>query len=500
MRLFNNVIRFTEKLRHAVHIRKGQPRACCIMCSEQPENLLRHAVTKLVQRAASREAEANFGRDKLNRACTLKDGVWYSTTRLDKEGMPEIRDMDTEVFFDGQSIKKVLPVVLVESPIFAALLQHVHEVVTAHAGVEATLRRIRESFAPVGGRNVRAAITALRKRCAKCRRNLKILVDKELADFPLCRTAVAPPFYYMMMDIAMAFKAKPYKDARRTMPAHALVMVCLLSSATDIMVIDGLSTQAVVLALQRHAARYGMPAEIYVDPGTQLHKLNDAFFDLRDVNHHVFQDQRFKVTTSAPKAHQAQGRVERRIRTIRDMLQRLFDTTDLCDTLLGWETVFAGIASQVDDVPIARGSASAPSDLGWEIITPNRLKLGRNNFRSLEGQVKLDFCPQSQLERNRDIMRQWHQIFMERVQLLVPAPSKVEGRDVEVGDVVLFVFSDGGSKRDNVWKLGKVVEVVSGTTIKIQYSLAGIAPKTMIRSIRSVVIVLTAEEISTGSE
>jgi hypothetical protein len=36
--------------------------------------------------------------------------------------------------------------------------------------------------------------------------------------------------------------------------------------------------------------------------------------------------------------------------------------------MIGWETLFARIASQIDDLPIARGSASAATDLGWEII------------------------------------------------------------------------------------------------------------------------------------
>ncbi len=93
------------------------------------------------------------------------------------------------------------------------------------------------------------------------------------------------------------------------------------------------------------------------------------------------------MTVASPKAHHEQGQVERRVRVLRDMLHRLSDTDDTCQTLLEWETVFARIASQVDDVPIARGSANAATDLGWEIITPNRLKLGRNAHRNLEGPV-----------------------------------------------------------------------------------------------------------------
>ena len=389
---------------------------------------------------------------------------------------------------------------MIESPLFKALLKYVHDLEMSHPGVEPTLKRIRETFAPMGGQNARAAIAAYRKKCTKCRRNVKLMVEKELADFPAFRSSVAPPFYFVMMDIAMAFKAKPFKDARKTLTAHALVLVCLVTSATNILVLDGLSTQAVTQALERHAARYGMPGAVYVDPGTQLVKLKDASFDLRDVHHRMFQRMRFDVFTAAPKAHQSQGRVERRIRIIRDMLQRLFDTTEHCNTILGWETIFARIASQIDDVPIARGSSTAPTDLGWEIITPNRLKLGRNNFRSLEGEIRVEYCPQSQLERNRDIMKEWHTIFIDRVHLLVPTLPKKDARRTEVGDIVLFVFSEGNSKRSSVWKLGRVEEIVSETTVSISYSHGGAAPRSLIRSIRSTVLILEAEEIAKCQE
>jgi hypothetical protein len=497
-RVVKLVIQFSETLRHRIHQKAKQNRDECCMCTIVPDARLKAKAQDLVERAASREAELNIGRPKLSKDYTLRGETWYSHTRLQKEGLPEVKDIDASVFFDEISIRSVLPILMIESPLFKSLLKYTHDKEMAHPGVEPTLKRIRESFAPMGGQNVRAAISAYRKGCTKCRRNVKQMVEKELADFPVFRSSVAPPFYFVMADIAMAFKARPCKDSRKTITAHALVLVCLVTSSTSILMLDGLSTQAVVQALERHAARYGMPAVVYVDPGTQLVKLKDASFDLHDVQLQVSHNTKFDIFTSAPKAHQSQGRVERRIRTVRDMLQRLFDTTDHCNTLLGWETLFARIASQIDDVPIARGTTTAPTDLGWDIITPNRLKLGRNNFRQLEGEVILDSCPQSQLERNRNIMKEWYNIFIDRVHLLVPAPEKVKGRRTLIDDIVLFVFSGEGTRGKSVWKLGRVVEIKSDTTVLIQYSLGGSTQKTILRSIRTTVLILGADEIAAG--
>ena len=54
-------------------------------------------------------------------------------------------------------------------------------------------------------------------------------------------------------------------------------------------------------------------------------------------------------------------------------------------TALQWETLFSKVVNTLFNLPIAKGNATATGNLGLEIITANRIKLGRNNFRSLEG-------------------------------------------------------------------------------------------------------------------
>jgi len=77
------------------------------------------------------------------------------------------------------------------------------------------------------------------------------------------------------------------------------------------------------------------------------------------------------------------------------------------------------------------------------------------------------------LERNRSIAKEWYTIFIDRVHLLVPSPEKLKGRKTMVDDIVLFVFSGEGTKGGSIWKLGRVVEIKSDTTVLIQYSLGG---------------------------
>ena len=106
--------------------------------------------------------------------------------------------------------------------------------------------------------------------------------------------------------------------------------------------------------------------------------------------------------------------------------------------------MFLRVADQIDDLPIACRSDQAPTDLGWEIITPNRLKLGRNNFRQLEGTIILSNAPQTQLERNRLCQEKWYELFIDCIHLLVPKAERRDAIVLQPDDVVLFVFKMPG--------------------------------------------------------
>jgi hypothetical protein len=493
-RVLCRVISYIEKLRHLVHQKRKVNRDGCAFCCTEPNHILETLSDRAIFVAASQQAMTAEGKKRLEHDYHLHDDVWYSARRMEKEGAPELKDVDALPFFDAVIIKKTLPIVHIDSSLFQSHLRYVHDKLLDHPGVEQTLKGIREMFMPMGGA-VRARIAAYRRGCTKCRRRLKERVAMEVGDFPLVRSTVAPPFYHAMIDIATAFKAKATKNSKEYSSVYALVVVCVTTSATNILVMESLSTTAVIQALERHASRYGMPGELFVDSGTQLINLQNAVFDIRSVDGVKHREMTFKVTVANPKAHHEQGRVERKVRVLRDMLARLSDTDDTCRTILEWETVFSRIASQVDDLPIAKGSATAATDLGWEIITPNRLKLGRNSHRNLEGPVKLDNQPTTQLERQRLIFCKWYKLFLERIPLLIPKAKKEDCREVKVGDIVLFIYQDSNIPGMETWKLARVIESLSPRTVLLEYATASGRLKTLQRSIRQTSLILGAEEL-----
>jgi hypothetical protein len=239
------ILRFIERLRHRVHSRRHEICEHCTGCMLDPEQGLAPLVHQLVMTAASQQVSAAEGRQKLETEYHRDGEIWYSARRLEKEGEPELRDVDGLPFFDALSIKKVLPIVHIQSSIFQSYLSYVHDRLLDHPGVEQTLKGIRECMMPVGG-NVRAKIAAYRRACTKCRRRLKDRIQKEVGDYPKSRSTVAPPFYHVMLGIATGFRGKPTKNSREYVAVYALVMVCMTTSATSILALEALSTTAVI--------------------------------------------------------------------------------------------------------------------------------------------------------------------------------------------------------------------------------------------------------------
>ena len=399
------------------------------------------------------------------KAFVMKDGILYYNGRLDVKNQFTAKDLDMQVFFDAFEFSGLVPVVFSTSEFFFAYVMHVHTKVRPHAGTEITLKEVnKKMYIPDAPRKI---IKAVRNDCVKCRIISRKTLEIEMATHHQSRTTLCPPFYNVQMDIIYGFRAQPFKKSRKSFKIYALVIVCLLTSATSILALEGMETQDVVSAIERHSAKYGVPGEIFVDNGSQLKALSETRFAIRSLDAYLFDALGLKITVSTPKAHEHQSRVENKVKQIRLMLKRMDDTVDFPLSVLQWETVFAKIANMLDDVPMAKGNCSNLSDLGYDVITPNRLKLGRNNSRSLEGSMVLlnDALPSDVLDRNRKITATFYQILVDRVHHLLSRPPKwcaTSKQRPMVNDTVLFLFKEGNlSMGGSTWKIGKVTKVES---------------------------------------
>ena len=426
-------------------------------------------------------------------------GILYDHGRLSAEFQFKTQDVDGPEYIDKHEILEKTPVVLVDSPILYSYLMYIHTIILPHAGVEITIKQITLKMRVFKG--LRNLVKKVCSDCIKCRLIEKRSLELKMSQHPEARTILAPPFTHCMMDIAFGFKGQAYKRARMGIKVYALVIVCILSGATNILAVEGLECQDVISGIERHASRYGVPATLFVDSGTQLKALKHASCSVRDVEAQIQDSLGIRIVVSNAKAHEERGRVERRIRTLRESLEKLGIQNSLPMTSIQWDCLFAKISNTMNNLPIARGDTSNASKLGYEIITPNRLVMGRNNFRSLEGSgVFLEMSSNYTriLERNRHIYNSWFQGFIDNIHLLDLRPKKwlKSSRFPVINDIVLFVFNDGGySKESTVWRLGKISKI-GKRNVTVEYYIGDSKSSTLVeRSIRDISIVYSVGEL-----
>ena len=433
LRVLSYALRFIFFMVHKLHISKGIKESdTCKFCTvlsatggldaELADAFIAEAKTFLFRQESER-IRTMLPQKKLS-SFQLKDGIYYHDGRLSEENPITQSDLGFDVFFDNTEIKSLLPIVLANSELFFCYAMYVHNKVRLHAGVELTYREISKTMMVLN--NPRRIIQKIRRDCPRCRIIAKRTLELKMSHHPAARTHIAPPFYHCQMDTVYGFKGQSFKNARKTFKIYALLIVCLLTGATSILAIEGLESQDVIQAIERHSARHGVPSVIYVDNGTQLVSLENTEFRLRDMQAQLHDSLGLKVVVSTAKSHEARGRAEAKVKILRSMLEKLAIKAETAMTAIQWETLFFKISSQIDDVPIAKTNSSNLNDPGWSIITANRLKLGRNNNRSLEGSINLlkGAGITALLRRNQELQKVWYQLFIDKIHHLIPRPAK----------------------------------------------------------------------------
>ena len=503
---------YVKKITHNVRIKRSSCLPSCLFCNKQlsftdiKAELLKESEMVLF-REESKVILDSYHKDKLKKF-VVKDDVVYFSGRLQEENPFVEKDLDLDAFFDNKEFTGLVPVVRSSSPLFFSYVLFVHTLLRPHAGVEVTLREVMNKMYVM--ESPRYVIRKVRADCSKCKMILKKTIELEMSKHHFSRTTLAPPFYNCQMDIVYGFVGQPYKNSNKTFKIYALVIVCLLTSATNILVLEGMETQDVVTALERHSSHYGVPMEVFVDNGSQLVALQSVTFQLRDVDAYLYDATGMRVSVSTAKAHEERGRVESKVKAIRSFLERSGVKSGLPMTTIQWETMFAKAANALDDLPIAKGNSSNVSDLGFDVLSPNRLKLGRNNFRSLQGSmdIKAGHLPSALLTRNRKITSTFIQLLLDRAHHFQLKPNKwteSSERGAQVDDIVIFVHTDAGkgSDTDTAWKLGKVT-AVSESKVTVMYAAKAKKDKIpkmkmVVRSPRDVSILFSEKELLVNS-
>ena len=427
-----------------------------------------------------------------------KDGVLLYTGRILEGDVPE-RIVGASL--DLNPMKFCKPVVCRYSPVAYSIMIYAHEKLTHHSGHGVTLRASREIAFIIHGESLAMEI---RKSCLMCRRYRVKLIEATMGNFHPARYSVAPAFYFVQMDIFGPYSARcEHRPHRADVKVWGLAFKCAstLSVATE--VLPGYDARSVVDAYARFAYRYGHPGLVFIDQGSNLMSACEAMkishVDItKGINGKHGTGLKYEVCVVGD--HRAQGMVERSIREIKKIFDAVFAGFQM--TILSYQTAFYFIANELNNVPLCLGSKYANLD-NLDLITPNRLLLGRNNHRAPVGICEAD-VPTSLMETNEHVAKAWWTLWQEEwMNKLIPQANKLEtDPDIKEGDIVTFM--KGGAKAvvgETPWQTGRIHELKTskdGVTRKVVVQYRNSNEKVYrytLRSVRSLAVVWREEEL-----
>ncbi|HIM99666.1 MAG TPA: hypothetical protein EYM61_00620 [Deltaproteobacteria bacterium] len=408
-------------------------------------------------RVASLDFESRSSSKILKTCRKDQNGVWFSGNRLLTRDSIDSHDMDG-VFLDLPTINFLTPVILVDHPVAYAFLLSLHWDILPHRGIRAHHRALDQTWSIKGARQL---LYFLKRDCKWCRILHAKTVDQKMGNISKSRICIAPPFYSCQADVMSPLLGYSAHHFKSVLHLFALAIICNVTGCVSLFILEKEDTAAITKAILRQSYRYGFPRYLFVDMGTSMKSSAKLTMDVRDLQTQLNRDLGMQIRVKATMDHSAHGRVEQCIHQVR----KVFRENQLeaqKQSIISWETTLAFVANTLNNLPIARvassGQVQADRD-ELEVITKNRLLLGRNNNRSPEGDFEIS-CPGRRLDKIREINRTWYRALLENLGAFVPIPKWFKSsEDCKVGDLVMFLVREG--EIIVKWQLGILVKRLS---------------------------------------
>ena len=305
----------------------------------------------------------------------------------------------------------------------------------------------------------RDLVKKVKKNCERCRYLRKKAINIEMSPVSTYNLRIAPAFYDIQVDLCGPFKAYSTHNKRTIIKIWLAVYCCMSASTALIKVMEDYSTTAFIRSFVRFSCKVGYPEFLSVDEGSQLVKGCESMkLTYTDIKRKLHKDSIVEFHTCPVGGHNYNGKVERRIRQIKESFEKNIQNERL--SVLQWETISSVIANTINDLPFGLGNTISDYE-NMDLITPNRLRLRRSNDRSPAATMEVTSNPDKILKENRKIFNSWIEVW-----LISHVPRLMNHRKwfstdhgIKIYDVVLFLKQDG--VLSNNYQYGMVNEIVS---------------------------------------
>lgn len=354
------------------------------------------------------------------------------------------------------SYNKKHPLLLCSKHRFTILLFRYEHLNLLHAGPQLLLSNIRESWWPLGGRNLSKKIV---RECVKCCRLKATAIQPIMGNLPRERITPDFPFIYCGVDYAGPMYTLNRKGrGAKLEKCYICLFVCFITKALHLELVTSLSSEGYIMALKRFISRRGKPRQIYSDHGRNFVGAVKEFTDFlnkssNDVINFASNNQiEFKFIP--PYAPHFGGLWEAGVKSCKHHIARIVGKANLT-----YEE-FSTVLVQIEAVLNSRPMSADPED--FNPLTPAHFLIGRPLTSPAADDVTTrSVHSMTRFQRLEQIRQQfWRRWSTEYVSELQRRTKWKENKDNLSSDTLVLV------KEDNLaplhWRLGRIVSMFPG--------------------------------------
>ena len=385
-----------------------------------------------------------------------KNEILYYSGRILPSDDVSVAGRLTEAMIDLTSSTFFVPVIDKHSPLAYSIINDIHwnNDDVKHSGVDTVWREVLKTSYIIEGRSI---VKKFRKMCERCRYLNKKTIQVMMGPISKHNMTIAPPFYITQVDLAGPFPAFSQHNKRTTVKVWMAVFCCNTTSTINIKIMEDYSSNSFIQAFIRLSCEVGYPKMLLPDEGSQLLKSCEVMqFDYNDIKRKLYLKAKVEFDVCPVGGHNMHGKVERKIQEIKKSIEKTCSNERL--SIIQWETLGAEIANSANDMPLGLGNDVSDVE-SIDLITPNRLKIGRNNSRSPDGILDVTCKPEKFISLNIKIFNSWFEnwLMCHLPKLMYHPKWFSTTHHLRVDDIVLILKQDSNVTKK--YQFGRVTSV-----------------------------------------
>ena len=391
-----------------------------------------------------------------------------------------------------------LPVLERHSPLTYSVAEHIHWELAKHRGVETCNRISLENISIIQGATLYKEIS---EDCVRCKVKRKKFLEAAMGPVSDSQLTLAPPCWMIQVDLfgpitvlVPGFERKTRNRQVLEAECHVMTAVCPTTRLVNLQVMESTKAAGWVDAFTRLCCEVGVPSHVFVDQDSAgMSAFRLAEVDYRDLQLRLHREKGISFSVCGVGGHDRHGHVERVIQSI----QKSLEDSGLRREILhatGLQTLCKLVESQYNNLPLGfHFSRSADNTPILRILTPNMIRIGRINSRSLDGPIKLPESRMELLAKVEQTYLAWYKIWLETLVpklMFTPKWFKTD-QELKKGDLVYFRKKE--SALAGKWVMGMVEDIERGRDTIIRmvnikyYNGLSKTPQFTLRSVRKIV-------------